>query len=142
MRKLYLEIPACKHGYLYKLRSRNLEIGAFNSETNSFVGIRTKFGGRFLDSELHYDVGAPFGTAKPLKELGPLPDGVLPQEELGPLHDRATKRPVAFDKPVANGGKGWYFTDTGEPDQSIRATKESNSALRNCLEEAEKSAQT
>jgi hypothetical protein len=55
------------HGGIYTLRSRNLRIGVWNAERKSFVGIRTKFGSRFLDCETHWDAG---GTATPMDLIG------------------------------------------------------------------------
>lgn len=139
MKKAYLEINACKHGHIYKLHSRNLVLGVFNSESASFVGIREKFGDRFLDSELHWDNGPPFGTAKPKAEIGKIPDGFEVSTHLGPTIDIATKRPVAFDRPVMQGGRGWYFVDTNEASQAIRPKTPANTPLFEFLQEAEKS---
>lgn len=66
-----IPLEQCKHGMLYRLRSRNLKMGVFSSETSGFVGIRTKFGSRFLDHETYR--GADDGTALPLEELEPCP---------------------------------------------------------------------
>jgi hypothetical protein len=43
-------------GRVYKLRCRNLEYGVFDGG-DGFIGIRTKFGRRFLDTEHHWDIG-------------------------------------------------------------------------------------
>ena len=48
-------------GRVYKLDCRNLVIGVFDG-IDSFIGIRTKFGRRFLDSEIHWDACEQFGT--------------------------------------------------------------------------------
>jgi len=44
---------------VYKLISRNLSFGVFDGNTR-FIGIRTKCGRRFLDTEDHWDTGPPF----------------------------------------------------------------------------------
>lgn len=62
----YIEHEECIHGCLYKLHSRNLSIGIFNSNDNSFTGIRRKFTLEFLDHEIHYDCNQTYGTVKPL----------------------------------------------------------------------------
>ena len=48
---------------------RNLECGVWNGK-DGFVGIRTKFGRRFLDMEIHWDLSEIFGTAQALEPLG------------------------------------------------------------------------
>ena len=52
-------------GARYKLHARNFQEGVWNGK--AFEGIRTKFGHRFLDEELHWDEDPHFGTAKPLE---------------------------------------------------------------------------
>lgn len=43
-------------GRVYKLECRNLSYGVFIGG-DEFIGVRTKFGKRFLDSEHHWDRG-------------------------------------------------------------------------------------
>ena len=57
-----------KHGYLYRLRSRNLSSGVFCATNNHFIGIREKFGNRYLDEETA-NRRTFSGTATPLEEL-------------------------------------------------------------------------
>ena len=47
-------------GRVYRLRSRNLKIGIYDGDMG-FIGIRTKFGNRFLFTEYHWDAEY-FGT--------------------------------------------------------------------------------
>ncbi len=63
----------CKNGYLYRIFSRNLDIGVYVANIQGFIGIRTKFGERFLNMELHWDADQYNGTAKPKEELEPCP---------------------------------------------------------------------
>lgn len=128
-----IALDDCKHGYIYLLNSRNLRIGVFNREVKGFVGIREKFGNRFLDIEYHWDTGAPFGTAQVEKDLGILPNDIVPAASLGSF-DESTKRPIKFDVPIAEGGRGWFYTDTGEPDQTIKPCLNSNLKLFNFLD--------
>jgi hypothetical protein len=114
----YIPLTSCKSRGIYMLHSRNLSIGVFNPENNGFIGIREKFGDKFLFTEFHYDTGAPFGTVRPLKEIGLLPGDILISESLGTI-DRLTNRAVSFDKPIDCGGKGWFFTDSGEASERI-----------------------
>ena len=67
----YLTLSACQERKLYRLDARNIRIGVFHPE-QGFIGIRTKFGNRFLDSENHWDAPE-FATAMPLEVIGELP---------------------------------------------------------------------
>jgi hypothetical protein len=81
-----IPIEECKHGYLYYIQSRNLSIGVFNKDNdNGLIGVREKFGSRYLFTEFHYDNGPPFGTAKPILELGPVPEGMLVADRMPDL---------------------------------------------------------
>ena len=66
----HIPLTECEHGHIYKLDSRNLSFGAFDKEDGEFLGIRYKFGDRFIDREEHWDLGPPHGTAKPVKDMG------------------------------------------------------------------------
>ena len=68
----YLSIPECHHRKIYRLKSRNLPVGIWNSDTKAFVGIREKLSTEFLDSEYHWDTGHEHGTAKPYEVVGEL----------------------------------------------------------------------
>jgi hypothetical protein len=65
-----ISIDECIHKGLYRINSRNLDYGICNKLGNEvcFMGIRTKFGERFLDSEIHYDEKSK-GTASPKEFL-------------------------------------------------------------------------
>jgi hypothetical protein len=64
-------------GGVYELRSRNLLVGVFNGNVAwpCFIGIRTKFSYRYLDSEVLNDPPGR-GTATPIRRLGTLVEGV------------------------------------------------------------------
>lgn len=65
-----IPMSECKPGYLYVIRARNARIGIYNSsEEGSFTISRYKFQANYLFEEYHWDTGAPFGTAKPIREL-------------------------------------------------------------------------
>lgn len=84
----WIPLDDCEHGVLYRIASRNLRIGIYNEPSKSFVGIRFKFGNRFLDDEDHWDTGAPHGTAKPLEKLGKSPfDPVGANGDYGDRYD-------------------------------------------------------
>lgn len=66
-------IDECRHGVLYRLRSRNLSCGVWKADVQGFVGVREKFGDTFCFTEYHYGQGAPFGTANAYEELAECP---------------------------------------------------------------------
>lgn len=70
----YIVLNDCQDRKLYRLFARNIKIGVFNSE-QGFIGIRTKFGSRFLDSENHWDAPR-FATARPVEVIGELPSEI------------------------------------------------------------------
>ena len=78
-RKDYIPLDKCKKGFLYEIHSRNLAIGLYDVD-GGFIGIRTKFGDKYLFTEYHYDTGAPYGTVKPFEELFRLPDNIACSE--------------------------------------------------------------
>ena len=80
----YIPLDRCKKGFLYRIRSRNLAIGVFNGETG-FIGLRTKFGCRYIFTEYHWDTGHPYGTVCPTEELRELPSHIEPIEVLGSI---------------------------------------------------------
>lgn len=131
-----IPLSECKHRFLYRIFSRNLAFGVFDENNSGFVGIREKFGRFYLFTEHHRDTGAPYGTVSPLEELEPLPENIRIEESLGVI-DVHTRRPVEFDKPVAKGGKGWFFADTGESSRKIAPLSVSNADLFNWLREKE-----
>jgi hypothetical protein len=122
----------CVERAIYRLSSRNLSVGVYNGK-GGFIGIRTKFGSRYLDTEYHRDTGAPFGTVTPFERIGVVDEMTLVVECLGSI-DRDSRRPVDFDRPVASGGRGWYFLDTNEADQSIHPTAVPNQSLFDLLD--------
>lgn len=64
----YIPLNECLHSYLYKICSRNLRFGVFDSTQNCFYGIREKYDYEYIFPEYHYDCGPPYGTVTP-KEL-------------------------------------------------------------------------
>jgi hypothetical protein len=68
--KNYIKIEDCKDGYLYLISARNSHIGIFNKDKNSFTISRVKFSNNYLFDEFHWDTGEPYGTVKPIREIG------------------------------------------------------------------------
>ena len=135
-----ISLTECKKRRVYKLISRNLSFGVFDGKTR-FIGIRTKFGRRFLDTEDHWDTGPPFGTARPEEDTGVIITDEISLnvcENAGIPVDKVTGRDVAFDRPVSKGGKGWFFKDTGESNENIHPIAFENRKLLEFLENIEK----
>lgn len=109
----YIPLSECKHGYIYKIHSRNLSTAVFNSKNNGFIGIRLKFNDEFLFTEFHWDTGPPFGTVKPKELLHKLPENIELKEILGSI-DKKSKRLVEFKET-----EGWYYIDSNEFDKNI-----------------------
>lgn len=69
----YIPIDQCVNRGVYRIHSRNLSVGVYCPESQGFVGIREKFGTRYLFTEYHYDTGASFGTVFPKEQIDYLP---------------------------------------------------------------------
>lgn len=75
-----IEIENCKDGWLYFIEARNAQLGIYNLCKLGFIISRTKFSSNYLFTEYHYNIGkikpemGCFGTATPLKEIGPVPE--------------------------------------------------------------------
>ena len=81
----YIAVADCKRGHIYRIRSRNLDFGLFVPENeNGFIGIREKFGRLSLFTEYHWENGPPYGTVRPLEDLGPIEDPTIPFQENEP----------------------------------------------------------
>jgi hypothetical protein len=88
-----------------------------------------------LFKEFHWDTGAPFGTVSGQEFRNEfLPDSIELREHME-SRDRITQREVEFDRPIADGGRGWYFVDTGEASEDIHPCCIENEALFNFLDE-------
>lgn len=110
-----LPLGDCVPGAVYRVSSRNLRVAVCSGNADGrFIGIREKFGDRYLFAEYHWDTGAPYGTLSPLEVLGTVPTGV----ELWDRHPPACsscRRPVEFDRPVSAHGRGWAHLADGSP---------------------------
>lgn len=104
----YIKLENCKHGYLYKINSRNLDYGVFNEKDKGFIGIREKFGQTYLFTEYHWDTGAPYGTVTPIEEISKIPDDIkIDENETHVLDDLWAVNPVNGKiEPVVR--KNWY----------------------------------
>jgi len=80
-------------GHAYETHSRNLVVAACAGPT-AFVGIREKFGHRSLFTEFSGD-GPMSSVRSVLRDLGPVPEGILIQDHLPPYCEQCG-RPTAF----------------------------------------------
>ncbi len=77
----WIPLAECTVSMAYRLASRNLAVGMFDG-AGGFIGIREKFGRRYLFTEYHWDTGEPFGTVRPMEALEPY-SGALSEDDLG-----------------------------------------------------------
>lgn len=69
-----IPVDQCKDGYLYIIKARNASIGIFRKDMADFTISRVKFGENYIFEEIHWEASDGFGTAVPIKEIGPTPD--------------------------------------------------------------------
>ena len=115
-----IKLGELQRGTVYRLQSRNLACGVWNGK-DGFIGIRTKFGGRFLDMEIHWDLSKTFGTAQALEELGTIPESISLNISLGTECGNCHKS-LNYVKHHAEqkGASGeWLHADDGSPNCSV-----------------------
>lgn len=62
---------------IYEIKCRNLLFGAWSESTKAFIGIREKFGSKYLFAEYARETGPPHGTASAIRDTGVrVPDDV------------------------------------------------------------------
>ena len=76
----YIPLSECVKGFVYLINSRNLGLGVFDGK-GGFIGVREKFGDRYLFTEYHWDTGVPYGTVHPLEKLCQLPAEIPVSED-------------------------------------------------------------
>ena len=75
-----IKMEDCKDGWRYFIKARNAQMGIYSREELGFIISRTDFSSNYLSTEYHYEIGKVkpdmkcYGTAKPLKEIGPVPE--------------------------------------------------------------------
>lgn len=67
---------------VYKLKCRNLLVGAWCADQGGFIGIRMKFNDRYLDTEYARQDGGMYGTADATEALNLWVPEEIPMEEL------------------------------------------------------------
>lgn len=136
MTRAMITLGELQRGKVYRLKSRNLACGVWNGK-DGFVGIRTKFGLRFLDMEIHWDLSESFGTAQALEGLGSIPESISLNIGLGTECGNCHK-PVKYVKPHAQQkeASGEWLHHDGSPNcnlpvQDGRARKASPVSIPN-----------
>jgi len=122
-----IELGDCKRGHVYSIRSRNLILGIFDG-SRGFIGIREKLGSEYLFKEFYNSGKNPLGTVIVISEICKAPEELIISETIGTV-DMNTGLDVAFDKPLLDGGKGWYFIDTGLSSKAIMPCAKENKDL-------------
>lgn len=130
-----IPLDKCIDRRIYKLSSRNLSVGVFREETRGFIGIREKFGSRYLFEEYHYDTGAPYGTAVPYQDTGiDLPGHIELDEHLPGTYGSNTGKAMHFQVHDGDYKGAWYYHfDDSEVDEDDWACCKDNRVLFNYL---------
>jgi hypothetical protein len=63
----FIPLDELEVGKAYELQARNIHYGIWDGEM--FHGIRYKFGKKFMDTEIHWDLCERHGTANAIREL-------------------------------------------------------------------------
>jgi hypothetical protein len=73
-------------------------VAVYCGRTQSFYGIRSKFGKRFITNEYHWDTGEPYGTCEPILNLDILlPEDIELTDDIG-TYCKNCKRDVYFEQ--------------------------------------------
>jgi hypothetical protein len=114
-----IKVGELQRGTVYRLQSRNLACGVWNGK-DGFIGIRTKFGGRFLDMEIHWDLSETIGTAQALEALSTIPESISLDISLGTECGNCHK-PVNYAERHTEhqGASGDWLHDDGSPNCCI-----------------------
>ena len=99
-----IPIDRCVKGGIYRIHSRNLRFGVYDGN-GGFIGVREKFGSRYLFTEYHYDHDQ-HGTVTPLKRTGRIPDGM---EVL--THIRVVQKECSCGHPSERHEREWKGND-------------------------------
>jgi hypothetical protein len=63
----FIPLDELEVGKAYELQARNIRYGIWDGEM--FHGIRVKFGQKFMDCKIHWDLCDRHGTANAIREL-------------------------------------------------------------------------
>ena len=88
------------HRRLYRVRSRNLVIGAWDKDKRGFIGLREKFGSRYPFTEYHHDADPHVGTAQAERDLGIDVPMDIEMAEHGPRVEREGRTYLTNNEPL------------------------------------------
>lgn len=98
----YIEKDQLQPRRAYRLKSRNLLVGVWDPESDGFIGVRQKFGDKYLFTEYFY--GETWGTAHAVEALDfSLAPGVVLDENIGSFCQKCDE-PV-YGKPGVRDGR-------------------------------------
>lgn len=92
-----IPLNECVDRGIYLINSRNLRIGVYVATRQAFIGIRKKFGDRYLFAEFHYECGPPYGTVRPQTLLAAMPENGIQLVEGWQEDDAYWKNARLFD---------------------------------------------
>jgi hypothetical protein len=103
--KIYLpmtKMEDCKDGFLYFIDARNASIGIYSKANLGFIISRQKFQSNFLFIEYHWDIGdvqpemKRYGTASPIKEIGPVPKTINDKKDSSVMKNITNKQVLDY----------------------------------------------
>lgn len=93
----YLKPEELTKHKIYEVCARNFSIGVWNGQ-DKILGIRQKFTFVYVDAETHWDLDDTFGTCKPIKEIGEVPDTIRVDDCNNELFDFLTEFIEEYNK--------------------------------------------
>jgi hypothetical protein len=72
----YIKFEDLEDRGVYTVDARNFNISVWSSEENGFIGIAYSLGIPSLEIERHWDTDPHFGTVKPIRKIGTLPENI------------------------------------------------------------------
>lgn len=129
----YVRVPDLQERGLYRLYSRNLDLGVWDGK-EGFIGIRTKFGERFLFKEIHFDLDKYFGTVRPVELTDTLPDDIELVEGFSVCNVCDEAEP-GFDRERGETAEERWFHVSGRTDHDVYAVHKMNRPLFDWLDD-------
>lgn len=138
----YIPLEQCQSRHIYNLQSRNLLVGVFDADAQGFIGIREKFGNRYLFTEYHYDTGSPHGTVRPFEDCGELDHRIRLWERYPGSICFYCGIPVEWQWQNSNDPalrRSWWHETATDCDDLIPMSMGTYTPLFNALEESQRS---
>jgi hypothetical protein len=129
----YVRVPDLQDRGLYRLYSRNLDLGVWDGK-EGFIGIRTKFGERFLFKEIHFDLSQSFGTVRPVEMTDTVPEDIEIVEGFSRCMTCGEADP-GFDRERGETWEERAFHLSGRTDHPAKSAHYQNTALFEWLDD-------